>query len=66
MNKLIAIGSLGNFCVFLNLTREEAIKRYVESKENWQSCSIHDVELYNSVHEVDFDDRFYSYEVGEI
>ncbi len=66
MNKLIAIGNCGHYCVFLNLTREEAIERFVESKENWHRCSVDDVELHNNIHEVDFDDRFYSYEVGEI
>ena len=53
-NRLVACGFLGMYRVYLNVTKEEAIRRYREL----------DGEDPTNVQEVEFTDEFYAYEVG--
>lgn len=66
-NKLISIGWLGIKRCYLNVSREEAIKRYVEEAENSILDDIDEHYLVRNdlIEEFDFDDEFSAYDVGE-
>lgn len=64
MNKLIAIGWLGNRTVYLNVSREEAIRRYATAE---MIPDLGEAEKYVTknklIQEVEFDDEFSAYSV---
>lgn len=53
-NRLIAVGGTGDYDVFLNVSREEAIRR---SRYAGNELA--------TVREIEFDDEFWAYEVSE-
>lgn len=59
-NKLITIGWLGIRTAFLNVSREEAIRRYLQ--KNPEDADVAD----KLVHEFEFDDEFYTYEADAL
>lgn len=62
INKLISIGWLGVLKCYLNVDKDEAIKRYCES----QKISIEEFEDSNyNVEEFEFTDTFDAYDVWE-
>ena len=61
MNKLIVIGWMGDQVAYLNITRDEAIQRYITcegsyAKENFDS---------SWVREIDFEEEFCVYDAWE-
>jgi len=63
MNKLIVIGWMGNKIAFLNVSREEAIKR---AKEDHDYTELDNPEfLKHHVYEFEFNDVFGSYDAYE-
>jgi hypothetical protein len=63
-NRLVAIGFLGDFKVYLNLTREQAVERYCK-EEGVEGVSEEELYLNKSVsiNEFEFGDVFWAYEV---
>lgn len=61
-NKLTVIGYLGDKSAYLNLSKEEAIRRFLDSNLNFQDCVEEDVEKYYNVEEFYFDDEFCVYD----
>ena len=61
-NKLTVIGYLGDKSAYLNLSKEEAIRRFLDSNLNFQDCVEEDVEKYRNVEEFYFDDEFCVYD----
>lgn len=57
-NTLITIGWMGDKKAYLNITREEAIKRYCESEDE----PVEDVREGGVVDELKFDDEFSVYD----
>ena len=57
-NRLVAIGYLGGFICYLNLSREQAIQRYLTDNE-YMCQEITKL----SIKEFDFTDRFEAYDV---
>lgn len=53
-NKIVSIGYLGFKRCYLNVSKEEAIRRYIEAEG----------ELQGDVEEFEFVDEFYSYDGG--
>lgn len=60
-NRIVAIGWTGDYVVYLNVPRDEAIRRYEEHHELKISENSH-----ITVDEFEFNDVFYAYEVSEI
>lgn len=58
--KLIAIGHLGSYTVYIGLTKNEAIQKY--NQEN-PSYKVEENDL--SVRELDVNDKFYVYDIWE-
>jgi len=63
-NKLTVIGYLGDKSAYLNLSKEEAIRRFLDSNLNFQDCVEEDVEKFYNVKEFYFDDEFCVYEAS--
>jgi 1-deoxy-D-xylulose 5-phosphate reductoisomerase len=61
-NKLTVIGYRGDKSAYLNLSKEEAIRRFLDSNLNFQDCVEEDVEKYGNVEEFYFDDEFCVYD----
>lgn len=62
-NTLISIGHLGIKKCFLNISEEEAIKRYCEL----DNITIEQFEDYGiSIYTIEFDDTFGAYDVWEL
>lgn len=59
-NKIIAIGYTGNFTCYLNISRKEAIERYMK---NNPFITLEDIVIEYMVKEFEFDDEFLSYSV---
>lgn len=60
MNHLITIGYIGIMRAYLNVPRDEAIRRFIESEES-------DIETAeNTIHEFDFNDEFKVYSASSI
>lgn len=57
MNKIIVIGYLGIKRCYLNITKEEALKRYID--ENGHDFEVEDIE------EFEFKDEFSVYDIWE-
>ena len=60
-NKIISIGFLGGQKCYLNISREDAVKRYAES----EGSTIDEVLSGYTVKEFEFEDEFSAYDVGE-
>lgn len=61
MNKLIIIGFISNYVCYLNVSREEAISRFIKEND-WYTLD----EVNNMTYEMEFKDSFGAYEVNEI
>lgn len=59
-NNLIRIGYTGDMTCYLNVTREEAIERYLRDNP---FTTYEDLIKENMVHEFEFDDEFLAYSV---
>lgn len=57
-NKLISIGWLGDQRVYLNVTREEAMRRYEESEDEPAEET--------TILEFEFEDEFLAYDVSPL
>jgi hypothetical protein len=57
-NKLIVIGWMGVKTAYLNVPREEAINRYMQS----ENVTSEDIEDFDFVQEFDFEDEFGVYD----
>lgn len=68
-NKLIAIGYLGVKTCYLNVPKEEAIRRYVEAEMHGFETSAEIAQMRQEtaaslVEEFEFEDEFSAYDVG--
>lgn len=61
MPRLIAIGYTGDRRCYLNVSREEAVRRYEES----EGRPITDPTIHDTIQEFEFVDEFRTYEVWE-
>lgn len=64
MNKIITIGYLGCRKCYLNIEKEEAIKRYCESEELSHQEFLEDTGLNLQI--VEFEDEFECYDIWEL
>ncbi len=62
-NRLTTIGYMGVKRAYLNVSREEAQRRFIESEEGTNSFST-PADLDNRTTEFEFDDEFSTYEAG--
>jgi hypothetical protein len=62
-NKLIVIGCVGSKYCYLNITKEEAIKRYKVSENDYDEDYLN--EKINELEEFEFDDEFKAYDAWE-
>ncbi len=60
-NRLIVIGWLGDKRAYLNITREEAIARYIEAEGESLDTLLNN----GLIEEFDFDDEFWVYAANE-
>lgn len=60
-NKLIQIGVMCDYRCYLNVDREEAIKRYCIS----ENITFHYFDINVSIHEIEFEDEFGAYDIYE-
>lgn len=61
-NKLTVIGYLGDKNAYLNLSKEEAIQRFMQDNLRDEDCNKEYVEKYGNVEEFYFDDEFCVYD----
>ncbi len=59
-NNLIRIGYTGDMTCYLNITREEAIERYLRDNP---FTTYEDLIIENMINEFEFDDEFLAYSV---
>ena len=65
-NKLVVIGYLGVKTCFLNVSREEAIQRFIKMNQiPGETTEELDQELLDSIKEFDFDDSFSAYDAWQ-
>lgn len=59
-NKLIIIGHLGLKTAYLNISKEEAIQRYIETEKSFPDDEI--IVTENMIQEIEFNDEFSVYD----
>ena len=65
MNKIISIGFLGEQRVYLNTPKDEAIKKFANSRINYQHCSEEEIPEYYIITEFEFENEFSVYDIWE-
>jgi len=60
-NKLIIIGIKGNYRCYLNIPREEAIRRYIYSEDSNEEDFL--INYLHTLKEIEFDDVFGAYSI---
>jgi thymidylate kinase len=61
-NSLVVIGYLGDKTAYLNLSKEEAIQRFMQDNLSDEDCNKEYVEKHYNVEEFYFDDEFFVYD----